>query len=113
MKPLLAQRADETLTEEDAAVWEHSRVRQLYRNTLMTDFAQAFQNDHNNISGAVQQDRSFKDIKDFFDAHGGIYSVNAFPSPIIHINPFSHKSKNTSSQRVNLFCILGVSITRF
>ncbi len=30
------------------AVWERSRVRQLYRNTLMTDFAQVFQNDHNN-----------------------------------------------------------------
>ncbi len=79
----------------------------------MTDFAQALQNDHNNISGAVQQDRSFKDIKDLFDVHGTIYSINAFPSPIIHINPFSHKSKNTSSERVNLFCILGVSITRF
>ncbi len=25
----------------------------------------------------------------FFDAHGGIYSENAFPSPIICINPFS------------------------
>ncbi len=34
----------------------YSRVRQLYRNTLMTDFARAFQNDHNNISDAVQQD---------------------------------------------------------
>ncbi len=33
------------LSEADAAVWEHSLVRQLYRNTLMTDFAQAFQND--------------------------------------------------------------------
>ncbi len=27
-------------------------------NTLMTDFAQAFQNDQNNISDAVQRDRS-------------------------------------------------------
>ncbi len=36
------------LSEVNAAVWEHSRVRQLYRNTLKTDFAQAFQNDHNN-----------------------------------------------------------------
>ncbi len=43
------------LSEEDAAVWEHSRVRQLYRNTLMTDFVQAFQNDHNNISDAVNE----------------------------------------------------------
>ncbi len=31
------------------AVWERSHVRQLYRNTLTTDFAQVFQNDHNNI----------------------------------------------------------------
>ncbi len=31
------------------AVWERSHVRQLYRNTLTTDFSQAFQNDHNNI----------------------------------------------------------------
>ncbi len=30
------------------AVWDHCRVRQLYRNTLRTDFPQAFQNDHNN-----------------------------------------------------------------
>ncbi len=29
-------------SEADAAVWEHSRVRQLYRNTLTTDFPQAF-----------------------------------------------------------------------
>ncbi len=27
------------------AVWERSGIRQLYRNYLMTDFAQAFQND--------------------------------------------------------------------
>ncbi len=36
-------------SEVDAAVCERSHVRQLYRNTLMTDFAQVFQNDHNNI----------------------------------------------------------------
>ncbi len=35
-----------------------SRIIQLYRNTLMTDFAQAFQNDHNNISDAVERDQS-------------------------------------------------------
>ncbi len=29
-------------SEADAAVWEHSRVRQLYRNTLTTDFPQDF-----------------------------------------------------------------------
>ncbi len=46
------------LSEVNAAVWEHSRVRQLYRNTLMTDFAQAFQNDHNNISDTVERDQS-------------------------------------------------------
>ncbi len=40
------------------AVWERSRVRQLYRNILTTDFAQAFQNDHNNISDAVERDQS-------------------------------------------------------
>ncbi len=40
------------------AVWEHSQVRQLYRNTLLTDFAQAFQNNQNNISDAVQRDGS-------------------------------------------------------
>ncbi len=63
------------LSEVDADVWERSRVRQLYRNTLI-DFTQAFQNHHNNISDAVQRDRSH----DFFDAHGGIYSVKVFPS---------------------------------
>ncbi len=42
------------LSEVNAAVWEHSRVRQSYRNTL-TDFAQAFQNDHNSISDAVNE----------------------------------------------------------
>ncbi len=36
-------------SEVDAAVWERSHVRQLYRNPLTTDFPQAFQNDHNNI----------------------------------------------------------------
>ncbi len=37
-----------------SAVWERSHVRkfwgQLYWNTLMTDFARPFRNDHNNIS---------------------------------------------------------------
>ncbi len=100
------------LSEVNAAVWEHSRVRQLYRNTLMTDFAQAFQNDHNNISHAVERDQSTASqvslshsgkSHDFFEVLGGIYSQNAFPSPIIHINPFSHKSKTTSSERKNFF----------
>ncbi len=35
------------------AVWEHSRVRQLYRNTFMTAFTQAFQIDQNNIDAVV------------------------------------------------------------
>ncbi len=35
----------------------NSYGRQLYRNMLMTDFAQAFQNDHN-ISDAVEWDQS-------------------------------------------------------
>ncbi len=66
------------------------RVRQLYRNTLTTDFAQAFQNDHNNehmdavneISQLVSQVIPSHSAKSqyFFDVHGGIYSVNVFPS---------------------------------
>ncbi len=40
---------------------------------------------------------------DFFDALGGIYLQNAFPSPIIHINPFLLKSKTTLSERKNFF----------
>ncbi len=98
-------------SEGDAAVWEHSRERQLYRNTLTTDFAQAFQNDHNNISDAVERDQSTvgqvipsHSAKShyFFAALGGSYSQNAFPSPFIHINPFSHKSKTTSSKHKNV-----------
>ncbi len=42
-------------SEVDAAVWERSHVGQLYRNTLMTVYAQAFQNDHNNSSDAVNE----------------------------------------------------------
>ncbi len=99
------------LSEVNAAVWEHSRVRQLYRNTLTTDFAQAFQNDHN-ISDAVEQDQSAANqvipshsakSHYFFHALGESYSLNAFPSPIIRINPFSHKSKSTSSECKTVF----------
>ncbi len=36
----------------------NSSGRQLYRNTLKTDFARAFLNDHNDISDAVEQDPS-------------------------------------------------------
>ncbi len=37
--------------------------------------------DHNNISGAVQRDRSAASrvkSRDLFNAHGGIYSVHVF-----------------------------------
>ncbi len=88
----------------------------------MTDFAQAFQNDHN-ISDAVERDQSAAIVKlfrliaqshmTFFHALGGSYSQNAFPSPIIRMNPFSHttlsKSKTTSSERKN-FCELSYFI---
>ncbi len=60
----------------------------------MTDFAQAFQNDQNNISDAVNEigplvsqvipSHSVKS-HDFFDEHGGIYSINVFPSLCMHI----------------------------
>ncbi len=95
------------LSEVNTAVWEHSRVRQLYRDTFLnTDFSQAFQN-HNNISDAVERDQSAASqvipshsakSQYFLDALGGIYSQNAFPSPIIRINPFPHKSKTTSNE---------------
>ncbi len=42
--------------------------------------------------------------------------ANVFPSPIIRINPFSHKSKTTSSDCKNLrdfYSKFGISITRF
>ncbi|MGL5979379.1 MAG: hypothetical protein ACRCZY_00590, partial [Phocaeicola sp.] len=59
----------------------------------------------NKIGPLVSQDLPSHSAKshDFFDALGGIYSQNAFPSPIIRINPFSHKSKTTSSERKNIF----------
>ncbi len=41
---------------------------------------------------------------DFIVAHVGIYSVNVFPSPIIHINSFLHKTKTTSSECKIFFC---------
>ncbi len=89
------------------AVWEQSHVRssgrQLYRNNLMTGFVQVFQNHHNSISDDLQRDRSAGQVlpshsaksQDFFNAGGGIHSANVFPSPIIHINTFSQKSKTT------------------
>ncbi len=39
--------------------------------------------DHNNISDAVQRDRSATSrvkSRDLFNSHGGIYSVYVFPS---------------------------------
>ncbi len=51
---------------------------QLYRNTLATDFSQAFQNDHNHISDAVNDigplvsqvlPSHTKKSHDCFDAH--------------------------------------------
>ncbi len=50
----------------------------------MTDFTRVFQNDQNNISDAVNEIGPLVTqvipSHDFFDAHGGIYSVNVFPS---------------------------------
>ncbi len=92
------------------SVWECSCVKKLYRNTLMTNFAQAFQNDHN-ISDAVEQDQ-FSDLKkkSHFLLCGVIYSQNAFPSPIIRINVFSHKSKTTLR---DFYFKFGISMTHF
>ncbi len=62
------------LSKVNAAVWKQNLNRTIF---LMTDFAQAFQNDHNNISDAVERDQSaagqvipFQCAKshDFFDA---------------------------------------------
>ncbi len=78
----------------------------------MTDFAQAFQNDQNNISDAVERDRSAASqiipshstkSHEFFDALGGIYSQKEFLSSIIRINTSSHKSQTNSSERKNVF----------
>ncbi len=81
----------------------------------MTDFAQAFQNDHNNISNAVNeigllvsQDLPSHSTKShyFFDAHGGIYSANAFPSPTIHINPFFRTIQKPPQVSVKTFYLI-------
>ncbi len=63
-----SERADETVNMVIAlgggcmlyenAVMKDSSGRQLYRNILTTDFAQAFQNDHKCISDTVQWDWS-------------------------------------------------------
>ncbi len=75
------------------AVWERGCVRQLCRNPLTTDFAQAFQNNNNKnkiknqmlcneISPLVSQVIPSHCVKShyFFDTRDGIYSVNVFPS---------------------------------
>ncbi len=67
----------------------------------MADFARASQNDHNNISDAVNEIGllvsqvlpAHSTNSHYFVVHGGIYSANAFSSSIIRINPFSHKKK--------------------
>ncbi len=66
---------------------------QLYRNTLTK------------ISPLVSQVMQSHSTKshDVFERSCGIYSLNAFPSPIIHIKPFSHKSKTSSSERKSFF----------
>ncbi len=102
--------------------------RQLYRNTLTTDFTRhfimitTFQMLCNKISSLVCQAMPSHSAKshDVFELSCKIYSLNAFPSPNIRIKYFSHKSKNTSSMHKNFFCELrdlflkfGVSITRF
>jgi len=76
----------------------------------MTDFAQAFQNDQNNISDAVERDRSAASqvsakSHDFFDVHGGIYLLNAFPSPIIRITLFSTSQKLAQASLKNFLWI--------
>ncbi len=60
------------------AVREHSRVKQLYRNTLNIQLVDAV----NEIGPLVSQVILSQSSKshDFYDAHGGIYSVNVFLS---------------------------------
>ncbi len=79
-------------------------------NIIQKYFDNTFQNDQNNISDTVERDRSAASqvilshsakSQDFFDALGRIYSQNAFPSPMIRMNPFSKTTK------------CGISITRF
>ncbi len=72
-------------------------------------FAQAFQNDHNSNVNEIgplfsQVMPSHRTKSHDFVTHVGIYSVNVFPSPIIHINSFLHKTKTTSSECKIFFC---------
>ncbi len=112
------------LSKANAAVWERSRVRQLYRNTLIRVFRTTitFQMLWNEISLLLVKlfPLIVQSHINFFNALGGIYSQNAFPSPIIHINPFSHKSKppQASVKKISpklryFYSKCGVSITRF
>ncbi len=67
----------------------------------MTDFAQAFKNNHN-ISDAVEWDRLLVSqvlpshsakSHDFFEALGGIYSQNAFHLPLFTLTLFRTSQK--------------------
>ncbi len=89
------------LSEVNAAVCERSRVT---LNTLLIDFR---------CCGTRFVKLSRLKSHDTIHALGEMYfqlplctSIqykNAFPSPLIRINPFSHKSKTTSSERNFLF----------
>ncbi len=77
----------------------------------MTDVAQAFQNDYNNTSDAVNEIGPLDSqvlpshnakSHDFFDAHGGIYSVNVFPSPLFTLTLF-HTSQKLPQASVKTF----------
>ncbi len=79
-----------------------SRIIQLYRNTLMTDFAQAFQNDHNNISDAVERDQSA--ASEVIPSHSAkshfvwcawrnLFLQNAFPLPLLALTLFRTSQK--------------------
>ncbi len=82
----------------------------------MIDFTQAFQNDHNNISDAVNEIGRW--LVKFFHLIAQSHMTFLmrleefirklhFPSPVIRINPFS---KTTSSERKNFFAHLGIFI---
>ncbi len=99
------------LSEVDAAVWECSRVRHFWEAIIQKYFDQAFltittfQMLWNEIGPLVSQvcRPIAQSHMTFFDALGGIYSQNAFPSPIIRINSFLHASKTTSYKHKNFF----------
>ncbi len=78
----------------------------------MTDFAHAFQNDHKNIKFLWNEISPLlvklshliaQRDKTFLCASRNVFAKFAFPSPIICINPFLHKSNTTSSERKHFF----------